>query len=74
MLSTKEEIQMANNKNKWAVPGWPNVTKKDVIASYNYEVREARKRLNDMGVPYLKLVIPSTLPTSGTDAWLRVQQ
>lgn len=65
---------MANNKNKWAVPGWPNVTKKDVMASYNYELREAHKRLDAMGVPYLKLITPSTLPTSGTDAWLRVQQ
>lgn len=65
---------MANNKNKWAVPGWPNATKKDVMASYNYEIREAQKRLDDMGVPYLKLIIPSTLPTSGTDAYLRVQQ
>lgn len=61
-------------ENKWAVPGWPNVTRKDVMASYNYEIRQAQKRLDEMGVPYLKLITPSTLPTSGTDAWLRVQQ
>lgn len=65
---------MANNKNKWAVPGWPNVTKKDVMASYNYEIRQAQKRLDDMGLPFLKLVIPSTLPTSGTQAYLRVKE
>ena len=65
---------MANNNNKWAVPGWPNVTKKDVMASYDYEVRQAKKRLDDMGLPYLKLVLPDTKPTSGYNAWLRVQE
>ena len=65
---------MANNNNKWAVPGWPHATKKDVYASYEYEVRQAKKRLDDMGLPYLKLVLPDTKPTSGYNAWLRVQE
>lgn len=58
--------------NKWAVPGYPNASRRDVIASYNAEIRKAKERLESLGVPALKLNLPNTLPTSGKQALNRV--